>query len=219
MVKAIVFDMDGLLVDSEPYWDEARKILVVETGMRWDWNADDQKAVMGSSTHEWVSYIIERFNLNFSPAEVEEKIIENMVNLYNQRIPFLPGAQEAVALAANNFISGLASGSPRRLIQTVLLDQALQGKFQAILSGDQFEKGKPSPDIYLAAAEKLEVQPDHCVCFEDSGNGILAGKAAGMKVIAVPDPRFSPASEILAEADVILESLRHFSLETIANLC
>lgn len=210
--------MDGLLVDSEPCWDEARRMLAFEVGVNWDWNADDQKAVMGSSTREWVDYMIKRFNLMLSPRLVQEKIIANMVQLYRQQIPFLPGAQKTVALAADNFITGLASGSPRSLIDSVTDDPALRGKFQAALSGEQFERGKPAPDIYLATAAELEVQPGECVCFEDSGNGILAGKRAGMKVIAVPDNRFSPAPEIVAQADVVLQSLLDFSLDTIAKL-
>lgn len=210
--------MDGLLVDSEPYWDQARRMLAFEVRVHWDWNVDDQKAVMGSSTREWVEYMIKRFNLMLSPRLVQEKIIANMVNLYRQQIPFLPGAQETVTLAADNFITGLASGSPRSLIDTVTGDSALRGKFQVTLSGEQIERGKPAPDIYLATAAELEVQPEECVCFEDSGNGILAGKRAGMKVIAAPDHRFSPATEIVAQADVVLESLDDFSLDTIARL-
>jgi HAD superfamily hydrolase (TIGR01509 family) len=219
VIKAIIFDMDGLLVDSEPYWDEARRIMAVEAGATWDWTADDQNTVMGKSTKGWVSFMIERFNLTLSPRSVEEKIIDNMLQLYKERIPFLPGAREAVSMSAMNFSVGLASGSPQNLIEMVVGDRSLQGKFQVTLSGDQFDQGKPAPDIYLAAAAKLGVQPEHCLCLEDSGNGILAGKRAGMKVIAVPDARFYPAAEKLAQADLILESLTHFSLDTIAMLC
>ena len=218
MIKALIFDLDGLLVDSEPYWDEARRILAFAVGVRWNWNEDDQSAVMGRSTREGAEYLIKRFNLALSPESVAEKIIDNMVKLYGQQIPFLPGAKETVSLAADNFITGLASGSPRSLIDSVTNDPALRGKFQVVLSGDQFEQGKPAPDIYLATAAELEVQPGECVCFEDSGNGILAGKRAGMKVIAIPDKRFSPAVEIVAQADVVLESLHDFSLDTITRI-
>ena len=218
MIQAIVFDMDGLLVDSETYWDEARRLMVTEQGRHWDWNEDDQNAVMGTSTSTWVTYMIERFALNMSRKIVEETVIRNIENLYRQRVPFLPGAKEAVVLAADSFPVGLASGSPRNLIDLVTADQAIQGMFRVILSGDQFARGKPSPDIYLAAAAELGVPAADCICFEDSGNGIIAGKNAGMKVIAVPDARFSPAAEILAQADTILNSLLHFSLETLTEL-
>lgn len=218
MIKALIFDLDGLLVDSEPYWDEARRILAFAAGVRWNWSEDDQKAIMGTSTREGVEYLIKHFNLALSPESVAEKLIDNMVTLYCQQIPFLPGAREVVALAADNFITGLASGSPRKLIDSVTSDPALRGKFQVTLSGDQFERGKPAPDIYLAAAAALAVQPGECICFEDSGNGILAAKQAGMKVVAVPDSRFHPAVEVLAQADVILTSLLDFSLETVAKI-
>ena len=220
MIQALVFDMDGLLVDSEPYWDEARKMLILDCDIPWEWTPDDQNVVMGRSTHEWADFMIDRFRLALSPKAVEEKIIANMIALYQRRVPFLPGATQTVSLVADTeyFKTGLASGSPRELIQTVTEERDMKGKFEVILSGDQFEKGKPAPDIYLTAAAQLGVAPENCLCFEDSGNGILAGKAAGMKVVAVPDRRFSPAAEVLANADIVLKSLQDFSLGTIAHL-
>lgn len=216
MIQAIIFDMDGLLIDSEPVWDKARSIMAAEIGI--DWNTDDHKAVMGVSTKEWVAYMINRLRLTLSPTEVEFHIIDQMVELYKMRIPYLPGAVDAVALADAHFPVGLASGSPRCLIETVTEDDALKGRFQCILSGDQVEHGKPSPDVYLETARQMKVRPEACVCLEDSGNGILAGKNAGMKVIAVPDPRFPPDAQKLQLADVVLSSLQEFSLETINNI-
>lgn len=210
--------MDGLLVDSEPYWDEARQMLVVDAGLDWNWTLEDQDVVMGNSTAGWVNYLRKRFALDMSPLEVEQGVVANMLKLYRRRIPFLVGARRAVRLSATQFRVGLASGSPPGLIQTVIDDEALQGKFEVVLSGDAFAQGKPAPDIYLAAAAQLGLEPQQCVCLEDSGNGILAGKRAGMRVIAVPDERFSPAAEKLAEADVVLESLEQFSLKLVAGL-
>lgn len=170
------------------------------------------------STHEWVSYMIERLKLDMPPEAVENHIVNQMVALYRQQIPYLPGAVQAVALAAAHYTTGLASGSPRGLIDTVTSDNGLQGKFKDIVSGDQVQHGKPSPDIYLAVADMLGVDPAGCVCIEDSGNGILAGKNAGLKVIAVPDWRFSPSRQKLQQADVILDSLTDFSLKTLDQL-
>lgn len=216
MVKAIIFDMDGLLIDSEFCWDEARKRMAKEVGV--EWNSDDHKAVMGVSTHEWVSYMIKRLSLTISPQEVEETIVNSMKEIYAENIPFLPGALEAVSLAHTHYPTGLASGSPQKLIDTVTGSPSLLGKFHVILSGDSFDHGKPSPDIYLAAAKELNIDPEQCVCLEDSGNGILAGKNAGMKVIAVADKRFMPSEEKLANADVILNSLTELSLDTFQGL-
>ena len=213
MIKAVIFDMDGLLIDSEPCWDKARSTMAKEAGK--EWNTDDHKAVMGVSTKEWVDYMIKRLELKMPPEAVQAYIISEMVKLYQQQIPYLPGAIEAVNLSVANYPTGLASGSPLSLIDTVTNDAALKGKFQAILSCDQLKRGKPSPDIYLATAKELGIEPSKCVCLEDSGNGILAGKNAGMHVIAVPDSRFPPASEKLNQADIILDALTEFSLEII----
>lgn len=213
MIEAIIFDMDGLLIDSEPVWDEARRLMAAEVGVKWD--KDDHKAVMGVSTHEWVSYMIKRLSLDMEEGEVEESIVKTMRKLYAKAIPFLPGAEALVAEAADRYPIGLASGSPQSLIDTITNAQTLRDKFKVILSGDQFDKGKPSPDIYLAAAKALGIAPESCVCFEDSGNGILAGRNAGMKVIGVPDQRFLPSKEKLQQADIILESLTEFSFEVL----
>lgn len=216
MVQAVIFDMDGLLIDSEPCWNEARSIMAAKEGIVW--NEDDHNAVMGVSTHAWVSYMIERLSLDISPKVVEETIVKTIRELYSRRIPFFPGAEQAVALSSDHYPTGLASGSPQSLIDTVTGARSLRGRFQAVLSGDRFPQGKPAPDIYLAAARTLMVQPENCVCLEDSGNGILAGKNAGMKVIAVPDQRFLPSDQILSKADVVLGSLTDFSLNTLKGL-
>jgi len=216
MIEAVIFDMDGLLIDSEPYWDKARRIMAAEVGK--DWNKNDHRAVMGVSTNEWAAYMIARLELAMPPQAVETHMIAQMVGLYRQQIPYLPGAVGAVSLSAANYPTGLASGSPICLIDTVTNDTALRGKFNAIISADQVAHGKPAPDIYLATATEMGVKPESCVCLEDSVNGILAGKNAGMKVIAVPDVRFAPAAEKLNRADVVIDSLVDFSLELIEKL-
>lgn len=215
-VAAVIFDMDGLLVDSEPVWNKARSMMARTVGK--SWNSDDHKAVMGVSTQEWVDYMIRRLDLTMDPQVVEAQIIAQMEALYERQVPFFEGAIEAVAMTAKALPTGLASGSPRQLIDTITRHPALAGKFKAIFSADQVGRGKPAPDVYLAAAAAMGVAPQTCVCLEDSGNGILAGKNAGMRVIAVPDPRFPPSAEKLAQADVVLESLAQFSWKTLSGL-
>ncbi len=215
-IKAVIFDMDGLLVDSEPVWDKARAAMAAEAGK--GWNEDDHKAVMGVSTQEWVDYMIQRLDLTLPPEQVQQHIIDRMVELYQAGVPYRPGAVAAVELAHAHYPTGVASGSPQVLIDTVTNDAAVAGKFQIVLSADTVPKGKPNPDVYLAVAKKLGVDPAACVCLEDSGNGILSGSRAGMKVIAVPDPRFPPSSEKLAHADIVLDSLEDFTLETIQQM-
>jgi beta-phosphoglucomutase-like phosphatase (HAD superfamily) len=215
-IEAVIFDLDGLLVDSEPVWDRVRKGMADELGRAWD--KDDHKAIMGTNSHEWAVYMIERLGLDQTPKEVEDSVVARMVAAYRIRIPFFPGAVAAVQLAAAHFPTALASGSAPALIDLVTNDPAMRGKFNVILSADEIGVGKPSPDIYLICAERLGVKPQNCVCLEDSGNGILAGMRAGMKVIAVPDPRFPPAPEKLEPAHVVLGSLAEFSMDLLRQL-
>ncbi len=216
MIQAVVFDMDGLLVDSEPYWFQARDRVAVSVGKRW--TAEDARAMMGVSTGEWVSYMIRRLELNRPPAEVQELVVEQLANLYRERIPFLPGAVRAVELAAENFRTALASGSHRRLIDIVLNDPQMRGRFQLVVCGDEVPRGKPAPDIYLEAARRLDLSPEECVCVEDSGNGIRAGRAAGMRVITVPSRQLPPSADELLLADRVLDSLEEFSMPLLLEL-
>jgi HAD superfamily hydrolase (TIGR01509 family) len=216
MIEAVIFDMDGLLVDSEPVWDRARLAMARKAGKTW--TTEDHKAIMGASTAHWVAYTIRRLELTASPEVVEAEIMDQMVAHYEQHIPFLEGAIEAVHLVAKRYPIGLASGSPRRLIDSVTRHPDLKGCFGAIISSDQVAQGKPAPDVYLRAAATLGADPHNCVCLEDSGNGIQAGKNAGMKVIAVPDARFPPEDEVLGQADLTLSSLTQLRLELIEGL-
>jgi HAD superfamily hydrolase (TIGR01509 family) len=216
MIEAIIFDLDGLLVDSEPCWDEARRLMAAEAGKTW---ADaDHQACMGVDTLTWARYMIDRLELKLSTDEVIDRIVGTMRDIYARGIPYMPGAVEAVALAAAHYPVGLASGSHRSLIDAVTADAALRGKLQAVVCADEMPAGKPAPDVYLAAARLLGVQPANCICLEDSGSGILSGVAAGMKVIAVPDPRFPPAAHVLAQAACVLPDLRAFDLEIVRGL-
>ncbi len=216
MIDAIIFDMDGLLVDSEPVWDKARADIAAEAGQVW--NQDDHKAVMGVSTEEWVSYMTQRLGLTMSPQQVQDEVLQRMFKLYQAHIPYLPGAIQAVNLAAANYPTALASGSHPDLIDLITNEAQMQGKFRIILPADEVGASKPAPDVYLETARRLGVLPKRCICLEDSGNGILAGVRAGMKVIAVPDPRFPPKQEILDQAHLVLNSLTQFSLDTIQQL-
>ena len=215
VIEAVIFDLDGLLVDSEPVWDGVRRSMADDAGAAW--TEDDHKAVMGVSTREWADYMIERLDLTLSPQEVVDQVIIRMVAAYEAGVPYLPGAVDAVDLAARHFRTALASGSHPTLVEAVTADVAMQGKFGVIVTADEIGAGKPAPDVYLAAAERLGLRPDECVCLEDSGNGILAGIRAGMKVIAVPDPRFPPADDVLAQAHLVLPSLSQLSLEQLAQ--
>ena len=216
MINAVIFDLDGLLVDSEPYWDRARQQMAADYSQTW--TPSDQRSVMGVSTATWAQYMIERLGLELTQQAVIERIVGKMLALYQEHIPYLPGAVQAVHLAARHYPTALASGSERSLIEAVIQDAAMRDHFQVVVCTDELPHGKPAPDVYLEAARRLNITPQQCVCIEDSPNGILAGKAAGMKVIAVPDMRFNPNREVIRQAEVVLGSLEEFSIELLENL-
>jgi HAD superfamily hydrolase (TIGR01509 family) len=216
MIKAVVFDLDGLLVDSEPHWEEARRQMAIGHGK--EWTPDDQRECMGVSTLTWANYMIRRLELDLSPEQVVDRVVGAMQALYARRVPYLPGGIEAVDLAARYYLTGLASGSHRRLIDLVINDAPMRSKFKVVVCSDEVVAGKPAPDVYFEAARRLGVEGRNCVCLEDSANGVLAGKRAGMQVIAVPDYRFPFSPEILHQASIVLSSLREFNLEVIRSL-
>jgi HAD superfamily hydrolase (TIGR01509 family) len=216
MINSVIFDMDGLLVDSEPCWERVRQQMAAEYNQAW--TQDDQRSVMGVSTATWANYMIKRLGLELTPQAVIDQVVGKMLALYHEKIPYLPGAVEAVHLAAKYYPTALASGSERSLIEAVVQDSVLRDQFRVVVCTDNLPRGKPAPDVYLETARRLSIRPEECVCVEDSANGILAGKAAGMKVIAVPDVRFNPNWELIQQAEVVLSSLEEFSLELIRNL-
>ena len=215
MIEAVIFDLDGLLVDSEPVWDRARAEMAERLGQ--SWGKRDHQAVMGVSTGEWAAYMRDTWQLESEPAEIIEEIVGRMRDFYGERIPFRPYAVAAVELAAKHYRTALASGSEASLIELVTTSPELSGKLEVILSADKVARGKPHPDVYLEAAKCLGVAPSRCVCLEDSQNGILSGLAAGMKVIAVPDPDFPVDEAVLARVDVVLTSLEAFTPELLGS--
>jgi HAD superfamily hydrolase (TIGR01509 family) len=204
-IQAVVFDMDGLLLDSEEVWDGVREQLVREHGGRWHDGA--QQAMMGMSSLEWSRYMHDDLGLGEEPAEINAEVVNRMEIAYREQLPLVPGAVEAVGRLAARWPLGLASSSNRPLIDLVLELAGLDGLFRVTVSSEEVGRGKPAPDVYLEAARRLGVEPRQTAAIEDSGNGILSARAAGMRVIAVPNPTFPPRPEALAEADVVLASL------------
>ena len=215
MIKAIVWDMDGLLIDSEPVWDLARKRMANERGV--DWNKQDHFNVMGVSTQEWVDYMIERIGLTMPPQEVQDTIIDHMAAIYLEEIPFRPNAVEKVQWLASLYPSCIASGSPRKLIDIVSNDPRMAPHLQFTLAADEVGFGKPHPGVYLEAAKRIGFAPEYCLCLEDSPNGVLSGHRAGMQVINIPDPEMPLTPEQAGYADLVLGSLSEISAETLAH--
>jgi HAD superfamily hydrolase (TIGR01509 family) len=216
VIEAVVFDLDGLLVDSEQLWDQAREALARERGGRWHDRA--QADMMGMSSLEWSRYMHDRIGLRESPEEISAEVVRRMEALYRERLPLLPGAREAVERLAARWPLGLASSSNRPLIDLTLELSGMAAYFRATVSSEEVARGKPAPDVYLEAARRLGVDPTRTAAIEDSHNGILSAAAAGMRVFAIPNRRFPPGDEALARADVVLDSLDELTPETVSRL-
>jgi HAD superfamily hydrolase (TIGR01509 family) len=205
VIEAVVFDLDGVLLDSEQVWDEGREQLAKERGGRW--HARAQTEMMGMSSVEWSRYMHDELGVPGTPEEISAEVVRRLVEVYRKRLPLIEGAHEAVERLAARWPLGLASSSNRELIDLVLELSGLARFFRITVSSEEVARGKPAPDVYLEAARGLGVPPERCAAVEDSRNGIRAAKAAGMRVIAIPNLHFPPGEESLAVADVTLDSL------------
>jgi HAD superfamily hydrolase (TIGR01509 family) len=206
---AVIFDLDGVLVDSETAWNDARRALVEESGGTW--RAAATRAMMGMSSLEWSRYMGEELGVPMSPEAISEAVVERLEDLYRKRLPLLPGARHAVALLASRWPLGLASSANRTIIALVLELAELQSFFKATVSSEEVAHGKPAPDVYLEAARRISREPRRCAAVEDSANGLRAAASAGMKVIAIPNQRFPPPEDALAVADVVLASIKELT--------
>jgi HAD superfamily hydrolase (TIGR01509 family) len=214
VIEAVIFDLDGVLLDSEQLWDEAREQLARERGGRWHENA--QRDMMGMSSHEWSRYMHDVIGLPEPPEEINREVVDRMARLYRERLPVVPGTREAVERLAARWRLGLASSSNRELIDLALELMGVAHLFEATVSSEEVPSGKPAPDVYLEAARRLGVDPAHTAAIEDSENGIRSAKAAGMRVIAIPNEHFPPGEKALALADVVLDSLDELIPERLA---
>jgi HAD superfamily hydrolase (TIGR01509 family) len=213
VIDAFVFDLDGVLLDSEHVWDEVREELTRERGGRWHERA--QRDMMGMSSLEWSRYMHEELGVPESPDQISAEVVRRLEALYRQHLPALPGAREAVERLAERWPLGLASSSNRELIELALELLGVAHHFRATVSSEEVARGKPSPDVYVEAARRLGTDPGRAAAVEDSHNGIRAAKAAGMRVLAIPNRRFPPGEDALAEADLVLETLAGLTAEAV----
>jgi HAD superfamily hydrolase (TIGR01509 family) len=216
VIEAVVFDLDGVLVDSEPVWEQVRRGLVAERGGRWA--PDAQRRLMGMSTREWARYLSEDLGVGLPPDQVAELVIDRMAARYTERVPLLPGAADAVHRMGARWPLAVASSSPSRLIDTVLRAAGLRSCFAVVMSTEQVAHGKPAPDIYLAVTAALGCLPPECAAIEDSSNGLRSAAGAGLRVIAVPQSRYPPDPDALAAASLVLPSLAGLTVEAVAAL-
>jgi HAD superfamily hydrolase (TIGR01509 family) len=215
-VEAIVFDLDGVLIEGEEVWDQVRQELVGEGGGRWIPEA--QAAMMGMSSPEWSRYMAEELGLPMAPEAISEETVARVIARYGRELPLVDGAVDLVEGLARRWPLGLASSANRPVIDFVLDRSGLAGCFRITVASEEVARGKPAPDVYLEAAARLGVAPERCAAVEDSSNGLRAAAAAGMRVVAVPNRRFPPAPEAVEAADLVVSSLRDLGVESFERL-
>jgi HAD superfamily hydrolase (TIGR01509 family) len=213
VIDAVVFDMDGVLIESEEVWDEVRAVYVRDRGGRYDDAV--QRAMMGMSSTEWSQYLHDVAGVPDEPAAINDEVVRRMLDAYGRHLPLVDGAVDAVRRLARRFPLGLASSSNRRLIDTVLDAAGLSAHFAATVSSEEVARGKPAPDVYLEAARRLGVDASRCAAVEDSHGGIRSAKAAGMRVVAFPNASYPPDEESLGQADVTIRSLDELTVELV----
>jgi HAD superfamily hydrolase (TIGR01509 family) len=213
VVDAVVFDLDGVIVDSEQVWDQVREAYTRERGGTYTDRAT--RDMMGMSSLEWSRYMAGELGVPETPEKINADVVERMLERYGSDPPLIPGAVDAVRRIAARWPVAIASSSNPELIEVIVRVTGLADVFRIAVSSQEVPRGKPAPDVYLEAARRLGADPVRCAAVEDSHNGIRSAKAAGMRVIAVPNPHFPPADEALAEADVVLRSISELTPEVI----
>lgn len=205
MLDAVVFDMDGVLIESEQVWDEVRQVYVEENGGRWTETASRDQ--MGMSTPEWSAYLVEQLGVPGPPERVAEEVIARVGEQYGDEPPLIDGAVDVVRAVAERWPVAIASSSPPRLIAAILEVTGLRDAFRATVSSEEVARGKPAPDVYLEACRRLGVEPSRAVAVEDSSNGLRSASAAGMTVLAVPNREYPPAEDALALSAGVLDDI------------
>jgi HAD superfamily hydrolase (TIGR01509 family) len=205
VIDAVAFDLDGVLVDSEPIWTSVRRQFVLDHGGRWPDGAE--RRMMGMATKEWAAYLHDELGVPLPVHAIAEQVVAAMAERVAAGPPLLPGAVDAVRRMAMRWPLGLASSSPADLIEHTLAAAGLRDSFRVTLSTEQVGAGKPAPDVYLEVAERLGIPPGRWAAVEDSTNGLRAARAAGMRVVAVPTDSYPPDSDELSRADAVIASL------------
>ena len=213
MPQAVIFDMDGVLLDSEQLWNQSKQEVVRESGGHW--REDAPTAMLGMSSPEWSTYMRDTLGVPMSTDEINRAVVDRMEQHYREHLPLLPGALEVVRTLHRQWPLALASSANREIIDFALDTAGLAGEFDATVSSEEVPRGKPAPDVYLEAARRLSVAADGCVAVEDSSNGIRSAAAAGMAVIAFPNPHYPPDADALTLAAVVIESLDELTPELV----
>jgi len=214
-IACVIFDLDGVLVDSEIWWDEVRQAFAAQHDRTW--TAADRESVMGANSAAWARIMRERLDLDMPEAEIERAIVDAVVERYHaDGPPLIDGAVEAVRRIAGTYPVAVASSAHRAVIDAALEATDLAGTFEVVVSSDEVAHGKPAPDVYLEAARRLGCDPAGCLVAEDSLNGVRAAKAAGMTVVLIPNHSVPPATGTVELADLVVDRLADLDPASIA---
>jgi HAD superfamily hydrolase (TIGR01509 family) len=216
VIQAVVFDLDGVLLDSERLWDQARREVAIQHSGHW--RADATAAMLGMSSVEWSRYMRDTLGVDLPPDPIVDLVVANLLEHYRHRLPLIPGAAEAVQRIGRRWPLALASSAGRPVIDVVLAIAGLQQQFQATVSSEEVRRGKPAPDVYLEAAFRLGQPPVACAAVEDSGNGIQSALAAGLAVVAIPNRDYPPPGNVLARAQIVINSLADLTEELVEQV-
>jgi HAD superfamily hydrolase (TIGR01509 family) len=204
-LSAVIFDLDGVLLESEQVWSAAKRELTLE---HWGvWSEAAERDMLGMSSTEWSRYMRDQLRVPMEPSEISAAVVELVAKRYRQKLPLIDGADAAVRALAARFPLGLASSSNRQIIDLVLELTGWAALFSVTLSSEEVARGKPAPDVYLETLRRLGVTAGSCAAVEDSGAGIRSALAAGLTVVAIPNRAYPPDPEILRQADIVLDSL------------
>ena len=215
-VRAVVFDLDGVIIDTEEVWEEVRRAYVAEHGR--EFRPDSQDRMMGMSTGEWSRHLAVDVGVGLPPEQVAADVLGRMAERYREALPLIPGAVDAVRRIAAQFPVALASSSARILIDQVLDTAGLTGVFRVTRSTEEVARGKPAPDVYLSVVAELGFEPAECAAVEDSSNGLRAAADAGLAVVCVPHGVYPPAEDALARTDLVVTSVDDLTVEAIGKL-
>ena len=216
VIRAVVFDLDGVLLDSERLWDQARREVTIQHNGHW--RADATAAMLGMSSVEWSRYMRDNLGVDLPPDQIVDLVVADLLERYRRGLPLLPGAIAAVRRIGQRWPLALASSAGRPVIDTVLAIAGLQHEFQATVSSEEVPRGKPAPDVYLEATRRLGQPPGACAAVEDSASGIRSALAAGLHVVAIPNRDYPPPASVLAKAQLVIDSLAGLTTERVDQL-
>ena len=215
--QAVVFDMDGVIVDSGEVWQRIISELFIDYGFSLSDLSRDAFAG-GDNSWQWASYLRQTVGIPLGEQQIIDRVIASLLTTFEKNISLLQGARETIACLADCYPVALASSSPRPVIAFILERTGLLRHFTTWISSDDVSRGKPMPDVYLEACYQLNMRPECCVAVEDSRAGIRAAKAARMKVIAIPQPLLPLDQDTLDLADKTLDSISCLRSDTISDL-